>query len=259
MWRFSTVKHYKKLLELACFSKGDIEKVCGSEAAANWLCREYQQKGYIERVKRNLYVAISLETQQPVANRYMIASHISSDAVVSYHSAFEFYGYANQVFYETHVTSETRFRDFEYDGVTYRRIAPRISCGINEISGVRVTTLERTTIDCINLFERTGGLEELLRCIALVPTLDEASLADVLAAYGNGFLYQKTGYILSAFAHNLGLSTQFFELCKSHIPKGKAYLSNETQNFVWHEDWKLYAPKNLTSVINKGVTDHDAV
>ena len=67
----------------------------------------YQKKDYIERVKRDLYVAISLETQQPIANRYVIASHISNDAAVSYHSAFEFYGYSNQVFYETQVTSES--------------------------------------------------------------------------------------------------------------------------------------------------------
>ena len=141
------MKHYEKLLELGCFSKNDLEQITGSEAAAKWLCREYQKKGYIERVKRDLYVAISLETQQPIASRYVIASHISNDAAVSYHSAFEFYGYSNQVFYETQVTSESRFRDFEYDGVTYRRIAPRITGGITEINGTRVTTLERTVID----------------------------------------------------------------------------------------------------------------
>ena len=74
------MKHYEKLLELGCFSKNDLEQITGSEAAAKWLCREYQKKGYIERVKRDLYVAISLETQQPIANRYVIASHISNDA-----------------------------------------------------------------------------------------------------------------------------------------------------------------------------------
>ena len=172
----------------------------------------------------------------------MIASHISNDAAVSYHSAFEFYGYSNQVFYETQVTSESRFRDFKYDGVTYRRIAPRITGGITEINGTRVTTLERTVIDSINLFEKIGGLEELLRCLALIPTLDEAALSACLAEYESGFLYQKTGYILSAFAASLGLSDSFFAKCKSHLPKGKSYLSSESQGFIWHEEWKLYAP-----------------
>ena len=62
------MKHYEKLLELGCFSKNDLEQITGSEAAAKWLCREYQKKGYIERVKRDLYVAISLENQQPLTS-----------------------------------------------------------------------------------------------------------------------------------------------------------------------------------------------
>ena len=48
------MKHYEKLLELGCFSKNDLEQITGSEAAAKWLCREYQKKGYIERVKRDI-------------------------------------------------------------------------------------------------------------------------------------------------------------------------------------------------------------
>ena len=253
------MKHYEKLLELGCFSKNDLEQITGSEAATKWLCREYQKKGYIEHIKRNLYVAISLETQQPIASRYMIASHISKDATVSYHSAFEFYGYSNQVFYEMQVTSESRFRDFEYDGVTYRRVAPRITGGVTKINGIRVTSLERTVIDSINLFEKIGGLEELLRCLALIPALDEAALTACLAEYESGFLYQKTGYILTAFADSFGLSESFFAMCKSHLPKGKTYLSRESQGFIWHEKWKLYAPKNLMHMIDKGVIDYDAI
>lgn len=253
------MKYYEKLLELGCFSKKDLEHITGSEAAAKWICWEYQKKGYIESVKRDLYVVISLETKQPISSRYVIASNISSDATVSYHSAFEFYGYNNQVFYETQVTSESRFRDFEYAGVTYQRIAPRISGGIIEINGTRVTTIERTVVDSINLFEKIGGLEELLRCLMLIPMLDETALSTVLAEYKSGFLYQKTGYILSTFADSLGLSESFFAMCKSHLPKGKSYLSSEIQGLIWHKEWKLYAPKNLMQMIDKGVTGNDAI
>ena len=86
------MKYYEKLLELRCLNKGDLVQIPGSIAATKWLCREYQKKGYLEHVKRDLYVAISLETHQP------------------------------------------------------------------------------------NLFEKVGGLEELLRCIALISSLDETAL-----------------------------------------------------------------------------------
>lgn len=253
------MKHYEKLLALGCFDRVDLVRVAGSEAAAKWICLEYQKKGYIERVKRDLYVAISMETKQPIASRYKIASHISKDATVSYHSAFEFYGFSNQVYYETYVTSESRFNDFDYDGVTYRRVAPRISDGVIEINGTRITTIERTIIDSINLFEKIGGLEELLRCIALIPSLNEVDLEACLTEYDSGFLYQKTGYILSFFAEDLGLTSSFFDMCKSHIPEGRYYITREKQGLVWNAEWKLYAPRNLMRVIDKGVSDYDAI
>ncbi len=248
------MKYYQELVDLGCFTRKDLVKLTDKEETAKSMCRQYLKEGYIERVKHNLYVTMSLETHQPVSNRFVIASHIFPDAFVSYHSAFEFYGYSNQVFYEMQVTSKSRFRDFEYGGVTYKRVAPTIQNGVTRINGTRVTTIERTVIDSIDQFENIGGLEELLRCIDLIPSLNETALSTFLAEYNSAFLYQKTGYILSYFADSIGLSEDFFKLCKSHLPKGKFYLTKERQKgFVFHPEWRLYAPKNLRSLIDKGV------
>ena len=167
------MKYYEKMLDMGCFTKDDVVMLAGSEGAAHSLLYDYTRNRLIERVRRNLYAAVSLETKQPVANRYVIASHLAPDACVSHHSAFEVYGYANQVYYEVYVQTELRFTDFEYNGATYRRVSPRISDGVTKWNGnVRVTTPERTVIDSINDFEKIGGLEELLRCIELIPSLD---------------------------------------------------------------------------------------
>ena len=253
------MKYYEKLLTMGCFSLQDVAQLTGNTETARTVCKSYLKKGYIERVKRDLYVAISLETGQTVANRFVIASHISDNAVVSHHSAFEYYGYANQVFYEIQVTSESRFQDFSFDGLQYRRIMPQIKGGIANEGGVRVTTPERTVIDCIHLFEKVGGLEELLRCIALIPALKEDTLLACLAEYDNGFLYQKTGCILSHFASALGLTDAFFVDCKKYLPKGKSYLYERTSDFVFYEDWKLYAPADFSRFTDKGVNDYDAI
>lgn len=164
------------------------------------------------------------------------------------------------MFYEVQVTSASRFRTFSYDGITYRHIGQRIEGGVSEEpNGIRVTTLERTVIDSINLFEKTGGLEELVRCLALIPALDEAKLTACLSEYNSGILYQKTGYILSHFAGTLGLSGTFFENCSAHIPKGKNYLHQNGQNFVWNVKWRLYAPADLMQLISKGINDYNAI
>ena len=79
------MKYYGKLLELGCFRKKDLIKITGNSSLADWVAAKYLKDGLIERVKKDLYVAISLESRQPVLNRYAIATRICEDAVVSYH------------------------------------------------------------------------------------------------------------------------------------------------------------------------------
>lgn len=260
MTEVKQLKYYEELVQLGCFSRDKLIQITGSEAAAKSLVLNYLNKGYIERVRRDLYVAISLETLQPVFSRYQIASHIAEDARVSHHSAFEYYGYANQVFYEVYVATSSRFRDFEYDGVSYHRIAPTDGTNIPVMqSGVRVTGLEQTVIDSIADLYKIGGLEETLRCIQLIPSLNADKLLSALAGYDNGQLYQKTGYILESFNSSLNLPSSFFSECKIHCSNSKKYLSPEHNGYVYHEKWKLFAPNNLITLINKGVNDYDAI
>ena len=110
---------------------------------------------------------------------------------------------------------------------------------------MRVTSLERTVIDSIADFTKIGGLEELLRCLALIPSLDEIKLLEVLGAYERGQLYQKAGYILEAYKEALSLSDTFFSECMKRSSSSKTYLFDKQDDFVFHQKWLLYAPNDL--------------
>jgi predicted transcriptional regulator of viral defense system len=171
------MKYYEDLLDKKCFTFKDVELlVGGNRNTAKSLLRQYTQKGFVQKVKKNLYVAISIETGMPAASSYQIASNITSSSYVSHRSAFAYYGYTNQVAYEMNVSSENPFSNFEYDGIDYIHISSRIPDGIIEKQGVRITDIERTVIDYIGDFERIGGLEELLRCLGMITFLSEEKL-----------------------------------------------------------------------------------
>ena len=102
----------EKLIEFGCFSRSDIAAYLGNDATAASLLRDYLKKGYIERVRPDLYTVISLETHQPVCTRYQIGALLFPDAAISHHSSFEVFGYANQVFHEVYVATGRRFQDF---------------------------------------------------------------------------------------------------------------------------------------------------
>lgn len=249
------MKYYESLVDLQCFSRADVERLTQNEYAADSLIKEYKRKGYIEPVRHNLFVAMSMETKRAVANRYRIASNILCGNYVSHHTAFEYYGCANQVFYEVYVSGEGRFANFEYDDLTFCYVAPRIELGVvQKEDGVCVTDIERTVLDSINDFEKIGGLEELLRCFALIPYVAEDKLLRYLEDYDKQVLYQKAGYILEHLKKQLRLSDSFFDICESKRKGSVRYLYHglEHEPHIFDNRWKLVVPQNLMKIISKG-------
>lgn len=253
------MKHYEKLLEKGCFSREELAELVGTPAAAKMVIYEYQKKGYIERVKRDFYVVISMETKQPILSRYQIGANLFPDACISHHSAFEFFGYGNQVFYECYVATDSRFADFEYDGVTYHRVERKPAIEVIRQGNVRMTSIEQTAVDSIRDFEKIAGLEEVIRCLMLVPGLNEERILACLNRNNNGFLYQKCGFIFEELKNEFGFSDMFFEECRKYSSGAKRYLMKETGETVFHEKWKLYTPLSLKKLIDKGMSDYDAM
>jgi predicted transcriptional regulator of viral defense system len=256
------MKYYEQLLQMGCFTREKLVQLTGNANTAGSLIYSYKKKGLIESARRDLFVAISLETKQPVASRFAIASHAAPGAAVSHHSAFEYYGYTNQVYFEMYVIAPTRFRPFSYDGISYRPVPRGIASGIlDEPRGVRVTDIERTVLDSIDDFEKIGGLEELLHCLGMVPHLDAARLLSYLPEYASGYLCQKIGYILEHFREALYLPDSFFASCKAMVPASKRYLYKGLmgEKHVYSADWRLYVPVRLTVATDKGGSTNEDV
>ncbi len=253
------MKYYEKLLEMGCFSREDLTSLVGTPAAAMSIIHDYQKKGYIERVRRDFYVTISLETKQPILSRYQIGANLFPDACVSHHSAFEVYGYGSQVFYECYVATDRRFKDFEYDGVNYHRVERKQDIEVIQQGNVKVTSIEQTVVDSIRDFEKIAGLEEVVRCLMLVPGLKEDKVLECLERNGNGFLYQKCGYLFEELREEFGFSDMFFEECQKYCSAAKKYLMKDERETIYNEKWKLYTPTVLKKLIDKGVSDYDAI
>ena len=137
-----------------------------------------------------------------------------------------------------------------------------MNVGIEEKpDGVRVTDIERTVLDSINDFEKIAGLEELLRCLELIPLIDEEKLLEYLERYGKQFLYQKTGYVLTHLKNELRLSERFFEICEGNVSKSVRYLYNgiEHEKNAFDNRWQLFVPNNLLKILSQGGENHGDV
>ena len=253
---------YIELAKVPTFKIEDVNRYYNNIASARSAVKRLLSKGKALKIRNNLYTCVSAEHGGPIANRFQIASAINDTSYVSHHSAMEFYGITDQMMYEIYVSSDHRFQDFEFDGYHYHYIKSRLSEGVDTPAysgGIRVTDKERTIADILKDMDKIGGIEECIANIGSITVLDEKKLLRYMDLYNNKFLYQKAGYLLWDKKDALGLSDEFFDICRSKIGKSKRYLTADIKAGSYIEEWRLVVPasgsisKNGEGVINADI------
>ncbi len=248
------MKYFKELSSYNTFSLEDACKIIGNLPATKKYLGHMVKSGYINKIRKNLYTCYDVALNQDCANRFQIASSINKNSYIAFHTAFEFYGFYNQMIYKMQVSSSKRFSPFEYNGYSYECYLNENNIQIDIIQGVRVTSIERTIIDSINMLGKVIDIEELIKCLDLVSLVNEKKLLEVLESYDKDVLYRKVGYVLSCYKDEFKLSKSFFDTC---LTKGdisnRGYLVNSNKdNLVFNSKWGLYVYPNLRSVSDKG-------
>lgn len=244
---------YFELLKHPVFTTCDLEKRYQNKNSAKAAIRRLEKSGQIVRIRRGLYTPVSGETTEPVANRFQIASSLTATSAVSHHSAMEYYGITDQVFYDVYVSSETKFAEFEFGGYTYRCIQTDVSDGVvypEYSGGIRVTEKERTVIDSIKDMDKIAGPEEVIENIRSFHSLNEEKMLRYLACLDNKFLYQKTGYIFSMLKDTVHCSDEFLQKCMEMSGKSTRYFLNDEKTGTYNAEWRLIVPETIFEMKN---------
>lgn len=244
---------YYELLKKPVFTMEDVKQYYENAEAARSAIKKLLKQEVVIRIRNNMYTCVSGETEGPVANKYQIACAINPTSYISHHTAMEYYGVADQVYYDVYVSSEKPFNKFEFDGYTYCYVASKCKSGIEDIKysgGVRITTRERSVVDSIKDMDKISGMEEVIVDIEGINILREEKLLQYLEEYHNQFLYQKMGFMLSPYQKKFGLSDEFFAVCKDKAGLSKRYLTKECVNGRYDNKWKLVVPDNMFGLKN---------
>ena len=247
------MKLYLEMLKKPVFSLEDVMLLIPNAGTAKNHLVKLVANGNVERIRKNLYTCISPETGIPIANKYQIASAITKESFVSHHSALEYYGVTDQVYYEVYVSSKKRFQEFEYDGYVYKHVLAKDAFGVDTPkmrNGVFVSSIERAIIESIKDIDRISGAEEVIAAIGLFPIVDEEKMILCLDNFNNQFLYQKTGFIMMYFKEQFFLSEDFFRHCKGKAGKSKRYFSKDMRYCQWNKEWNLMVPENIFEMKN---------
>ena len=251
---------YFELLKKPIFCVEDVNVFYNNIESARSAIKRMMKEKMVAKIRNNMYTCISGETGAPVANRFQIASHITPTSYVSHHTAMEYYGITDQVFYDVYVSSVTAFREFTFDGYTYRYVASKSLEGVEKPAfsgGIAITNIERTIVDCVKDMDKIAGIEEVVQNIETMGRMQEKRILKYLELFQNQFLYQKLGYLLSERKEQMGLSDAFFHKCKEKIGKSKRYLTRDQEGGRYDDEWKLVVPEGLYDMKNGEMLDAD--
>jgi len=210
-----------------------------------------KRQGRVRQLTKGVYAG-ALATAS--LNRYSVPSKLREDAAVAFHSALEFHGAANQVFQTVYYLSVRPRRDVAFDAVTYHCVAPpsqlvrarRLDFQV-ELSRdkVRVTGRERSIVDCLAFLPYSGGVDELDRSLAMLPSFDFDVALEYLRLLRMPWLYARLGFLLDRHAEKLFFKGKSRDAFLKRLPRGVAYLDRKRPGNRWVPTWNLMVAEAL--------------
>lgn len=220
----------------------------------------YQSARRIVRVRRGLYVSVPDEgdADHLMVDPYLIASRVTPDAVVAYHSALSFFDRAYSVRTEiTYASARPRAR-FAFANSTFRGTRfpvalleaeeEHFAVGTRERDGlpVRVTSLERTLVDVFDRPHLSGSWEEIWRSLAAVEFYE----LDVVLAYArlldNATTAAKVGFFLEQHAETLMVDDAHLKALRAMRPSHAHYFERgQRDGGRLIPEWNLIVPEEI--------------
>lgn len=225
-----------------------------SEHTSNNSLAQHVAAGRLLRIRRGLYATVpqGVPADTAVVDPYLLATKLTTDAVVAYHAALQFHGRAYSVSNRYPYLTRGRARPFQFRGAEFLpvqllatlRARPDAGGGIVEqrhAGGlVRVTTLERTLVDVLDAPDLGGGWEEIWRSLEAVEFFDVDAVVAYALTLGSALTVGRVGFYLEQHREQLMVEDRHLEALRAHAPAQPRYFERRRR-----EPGKLVARWNL--------------
>lgn len=217
-----------------------------------------RRSGRLLNVRRGLYAVVpdGMEAESYMVNPFLVAGKATSDAILAYHAALQFHGYAYSHFNTvTYLTTQKESKKFtfqgtEYTGVTQPKILIRKEqqdFGVDTVDqlgmDIRVTCIERTLVDCFDRIDLSGGMEEVWRSLQLVPYLRMQRILDYLALLDNAVTTAKVGLFFETYREHFRIKDEELAALRSRKPLHRSYMFPGEHSGKLVSEWNLIVPQ----------------
>jgi predicted transcriptional regulator of viral defense system len=263
--RRKTEELYTRLLPLKIVSFDDIvrstSKIAATSTNRRYVYRKYVKRlvetGKLQSIRKGLYAVLDpLEkTKKHKTDKLLIASKIRKEYYLGYHTALEYYGSAYSTFNEAYVCvkPKDRFDPFHYGRFTFEPVFTKntISQIVEKPYGpsiIKVSSKERTFIECIDRVKYAGGWEECTKSLAQLGSINFEKLITLTFSQKKQILLRQVGYFLEHFKNTSPfyehISHDILEKLRTRVKGSPQYLvRGETGKL--DSRWRLYIPEDF--------------
>ncbi len=222
--------------------------------------KQHVAAGRLLNLRRGLYATIpegeSIDRFQ--VDPYLVASRLSEDAVIAYHSALQLLGKAHSVSSRITYLTARRGKPFEFQGTRFvpvlvprsLRTSPDFGGGLkNELRAgltVRVTGYERTLVDVLDAPEYGGGWEEIWRSLESIEFFDLEFIINYALRLSSALTIARVGFFLEQHREALMVEDHHLQALQAHAPKQREYFERRQRKGgkLIHR-WNLIVPKEV--------------
>ena len=226
----------------------------GNKKTREALLAYHVKSGHLLRIRRGLYAVVprGFRPGDYPVDPYLLACHLTDDAVLAYHSALQFHGKAYSVHRRFPYFSRRARQPFSFQGQTFiatpfpkallEQQAEDFGVEIRSHGGgqVRVTSLERTLVDVLARPDLGGGWEEVWRSLEGVEYFDLEQVVEYALLLKSATTAAKVGFFLEQHRDALMVEEAHLDTLRNHVPKQPCYLERSRR-----EPGKLVASWNL--------------
>lgn len=221
----------------------------------------HHQQGHIIRIRRGLYYSVpkSLNPSNCPVDPFLVASRLSTDAVLGYRTALDIFGKLHTVQNEfIYLSNKKENAPFIFKDVEYRRVSIPVPLkknkteqfGVTSVDRqghkVYVTSLERTFVDVLDRPNLCGSWEEIWRSLESVEYFNIEEVLEYAFLLDNATTIAKLGFFLETHREALLISDRHLERLIKHRPSRPHYFDRHAcdhQQMI--SKWNIIVPLNI--------------
>jgi predicted transcriptional regulator of viral defense system len=220
----------------------------------------HKKSGRIIGVKRGLYAVVPLgvEPDKFLPDPFLLATRMADDAVLSYHTALDFYGSSYSVFNRFIYLCSSAMHPFRWRGYEFRaapvpqaiRGKKTESFGIKQEDRrgqlIRVTGLERTLVDVFDRPDLGGDWEEIWRSLDMVAYFNLDEVVKYALLLKNSTTIAKVGFYLEQNRERLMVRDSHLNRLRKHRPTTPRRMERSgTKPGKFVAAWNLAVPQSV--------------